>query len=164
MSSFAKVEKEYETPLGKMTVAFLVPQADNHEELIGPNFYTSDEVLVERSNKVIARGAIAGGNALLKAAIEEKKINTQEEWNELVKKALDSAKGYKPEITTGVSAKAAKASVDSLKDFRTKHADLFKQLNVEQVMDFLDNQVLPDAIVAELAKREAAAPAAPKAA
>lgn len=146
---YASVTKEYEVKaLGKKEVSFTVPQGDDLDELIGPNFFRSAEELKDRTNKVIARGATQSGNALLAAALE--KVTTEQEWLELVQKAQKSASAYKPEISTGISAKTAKTGVDNLTDLRTKHADVFKKFAAEEVFAFLTEGTIPDWAVSEI--------------
>lgn len=146
---YAKVTKEFETKnLGKKEVAYVVPQADDLDELIGPSFYGSAQELTDRSNKVIARGAVAGGNVTLNAAAE--KATTEAEWEESVKKALAAAKSYKPEISTGISQKEAKKSVDSLIDFKTKNAAVFAQFTADEVFAFMTEGTIPERLVSQL--------------
>lgn len=146
---YATVTKEYETKnLGKKEVKLVVPQADDLDELNGPSFYGSAQETVDRNNKVIARGAVAGANVTINAALE--KATTEAEWEEAVKKGLAAAKAYKPEISTGVSQKEAKKSVDSLIDFKTKNAAVFAKFTADEVFAFMTEGTIPERLVPEL--------------
>ena len=146
---YATVTKEFETKnLGKKEVKFTVPQADNVEELTGASFYGSEQELVDRTNKVIARGAVAGGSVAPNLALE--KATNEAEWQEAEKKGLAAAKSYKPEISTGVSQKEAKKSVDSLIELKTKHAGIFAKFSADEVFKFMTEQELPEWAVTEM--------------
>lgn len=137
---FVATKKKIKTEkFGEFEVEFpQVPQCDTVEEMVA--FYGGEKEFLERNNKILARAAtqtsvlrLGSTNAADQAALDEQ-----------IAKEKQSAKDYKPEVTSGVSAKTAKAGVDALQDLATKNKDLFSQMNPDEILAYLTTQTLPE--------------------
>jgi hypothetical protein len=137
---FVKVDKTIKhEKLGEQKVTFKqAPQADNTEELV--NIYGGEKEFVDRINKILARAATQTSVLRLQGS----NATTQAEFDAAVEKEQQAVKDYKPEITTGVSAKVAKTGVDALTELATKNAELFKQMTPDEVLAYLTSQELPE--------------------
>lgn len=130
---YAKVTKTIEhQKFGKVeNVEFQVPQVDDLPELV--QFYGSEQEVVSRNNRVIARSAPQ--SSILRLTKSEAANATEFAAAIEVEKA--QTKNYKPEASGGLSKAAKAEQVDKLSSLATEDADKLKAMSKEEILAML---------------------------
>ena len=129
---YAKVTKKIEhEKFGTSEQEFQVPQVDDLPELV--QFYGSEQEVVSRNNRVIARSAPQ--SSLLR--LNKSTATTPAEFAAEIEKEKGATKNYKPEASGGLSKAAKAEQVDKLQSLATEDADKLKSMSKEDILKML---------------------------
>lgn len=128
------IDKEIEVThpkFGKAKVLFSVPQVESLPELV--QFYGSEQEVVSRNNRVIARSAPQ--SSLLRLPKSEAANPT--EYAQEIEKEKAQTKNYKPEASGGLSKASKAEAVDKIAALATQDASKFAALSKEEILKML---------------------------